>query len=657
MPANSVSTIAIYRDVSAVAAVKLSVQETGVRVRAIPSGSTTVALPASPFPNDGDSYEVIDADGSCGPANLVIVTPTAGTTIRGAGAFPLAAPFASARFTFDAAADAWTVAYIAGSSAPGLGDALWIEVAPGSTFAPTSDQVFLSCNTGGAQTTINLPSLATATDGQVVLVKCAAAMVSPVIVTAAAGTTIEQMNAPGTFNQSTWLPIQGQSAFFKYDKSAHQWKGWASYAAAAGAEGTPGYNSQWYANTAIAIDPQNVLALDSNTGLPGSPLASFAEAVRRYGSIEPEMPFGQNLLVELVSSQNPGTDAIFFSPKMSGGGQAVLLGTLIPNGAPFSPATVTAKNRATPQLLVLNTVPAGVVAKNLLQNTTSALRGWAFVDNVAATNATMSQPVANSSITTVGIPVLTEDNAWANTDTYQAYTLPLCNLKAWRPTGGDLSAGGVGGGGWVQFVEVADSSGAANSEYPMLCDSAVAVFSACRFDGRLHVSMLNGRGQGAYVIGCDVAGQCTVFLGNPEAYAGIMRAGLIVQAGRPVVDGDIVIHISWAWNAAFPTVGAMYSDGPGTVQGGSVMGVSTAVWGTTAITVNPGSAYFNNSGTTFALSLLTTGALKLGTSTTGSFFTPGTGLWTSAINITPANLDTNNGLQNPQTGARFCNPN
>lgn len=33
------------------------------------------------------------------------------------------------------------------------------------------------------------------------------------------------------------------------------------------------------------------------------------------------------------------------------------------------------------------------------------------------------------------------------------------------------------------------------------------------------------------------------------------------------------------------------------------------------------------------------------------------GVWTDGVTITAANLDTNNGLQDPATGARFCNLN
>jgi hypothetical protein len=45
----------------------------------------------------------------------------------------------------------------------------------------------------------------------------------------------------------------------------------------------------------------------------------------------------------------------------------------------------------------------------------------------------------------------------------------------------------------------------------------------------------------------------------------------------------------------------------------------------------------------------------MGTSTTGTKYAAG--VWADGITITPANLDTNDGLQAPLTGARFCNVN
>jgi len=431
------------------------------------------------------------------------------------------------------------------------------------------------------------------------------------------------------------------------------------------APGTSGYNPAWFAFTDVFWDPAGgVGGSDANSGnVIGSPVLTWAEIQRRYGAAAVIFIAAQNLLVHQLSSQVANVDPVQLDAMVANGSQIVLLGTPIANGGTFSPATVTAKNKATPTNLVLNTVPGGVVGKNLIQNTTSALKGWAFVDVVGGGNATVSQPVANSSITTVGMPTLTEDTAWVNTDTYQAFTLPLCNLKLWRAHGGDASAGGVAGGAWVQFVEIVDSSGSGASEFPLVADAAVTVFSACRFDTRVHASVFGGRGSSAYLIGCDVAGQLVLESGGMQVFGGVLRSGLSQTGGQLSLDGDAILHSSVNFNGGgLLNIGSVFGDGTMLVQGGAVAkcnqvtaGGATTLWGSIAVTVDPSSAYWNASGTTWALTLLTSGALKLGANTTGSFFTPGTGLWTSAINITAANLDTNNGLQNPQTGARFCN--
>jgi hypothetical protein len=109
MARNNRNQIAIYRDVSAVVAVALSPQENGVRVRQVQGPTTTVSLPSDAFPNDGDSYEIIDADGSSSPANQLRIVPPAGTTIRGGAFFAIQSPFESATVTFDASHDEWLV--------------------------------------------------------------------------------------------------------------------------------------------------------------------------------------------------------------------------------------------------------------------------------------------------------------------------------------------------------------------------------------------------------------------------------------------------------------------------------------------------------------------------------------------------------------------
>jgi hypothetical protein len=136
LPSNSTTAIAVYRDATAIAAVALSAQETGVRVRQCPAPSCTIKLPSPPpgdKPNDGDSYRVQDADGSCNPTHEIVIVPPAGTTIRGGGSFALSAAFASALVTFDQAADDWTVDEGGGALLPSLlGSAKNVTLAPSS---------------------------------------------------------------------------------------------------------------------------------------------------------------------------------------------------------------------------------------------------------------------------------------------------------------------------------------------------------------------------------------------------------------------------------------------------------------------------------------------------------------------------------------------
>ena len=104
-----------------------------------------------------------------------------------------------------------------------------------------------------------------------------------------------------------------------------------------------------------------------------------------------------------------------------------------------------------------------------------------------------------------------------------------------------------------------------------------------------------------------------------------------------------------------------FSDGTLSTFGAGTFVAAGFVWGSFAVTLGPGGRYVNLTGSTFVLkALLTSGALTLGTKTTGSYYTSSTGLWVGAITLTPANIDTNNStigsggaLVEPSTGAGF----
>src|ERR1700685_576267 len=95
------------------------------------------------------------------------------------------------------------------------------------------------------------------------------------------------------------------------------------------APGTPSWNPGWYAMTDIYWDPSGANGgNDGNSGAVGSPVLTFAEITRRYGSTRPRLNQGQSTTIHLLSSQTSDVDTVFFEPYVSGGGQITMDGTL-----------------------------------------------------------------------------------------------------------------------------------------------------------------------------------------------------------------------------------------------------------------------------------------------------------------------------------------
>jgi hypothetical protein len=114
MPKNNQQLIASYQEAVGVDVAALSTQDTGIRLRQIPGGTqgspvgTQVFLPPDD-PGDGDTYEIIDADGSCNGLAPMIVTAPTGTLIANVvNTIELVFPEINARFTYEAEFKNWT---------------------------------------------------------------------------------------------------------------------------------------------------------------------------------------------------------------------------------------------------------------------------------------------------------------------------------------------------------------------------------------------------------------------------------------------------------------------------------------------------------------------------------------------------------------------
>jgi hypothetical protein len=410
------------------------------------------------------------------------------------------------------------------------------------------------------------------------------------------------------------------------------------------APGTPAYNPAWYTLTDVYWDP--TAGNDTNTGMVGSPLLTFAEIVRRYGSAAPTFNAGQSVTIHKLTGQAAGVDPVFFQPKLSGGGQAVLLDTLIVVSAAFVGGAVTAKVRGAPGTrLQVAAMPAGTAAGMLVFNQTRG--SYAFIDSMAGAVATMQQPLTTAALTTVGSPNIgpgSEDNTWATGDTLVVYNCSPLNLESWRPIGSDVSSGGTICTGWVQFSRILDPSGNTTSSYAHVADCGVSVLSACRVDGSVSMDISasspagpTGADGGVYMMGCTVLGALSILGAEAVFCGGGVVVDTFVANGGALLRLDCTIHGALILQGGYSTVDSTFCDGSISVNGGD-LSYSVALWGSYTLTVNPRSAVINNTGLTWALTLLTAQTIS---------FEGGTA-------VTPASLDTDGGLAMPLLGAGFC---
>lgn len=402
---------------------------------------------------------------------------------------------------------------------------------------------------------------------------------------------------------------------------------------------------------------------DEAAGTVGLPVKHFAEITRRLGNTNaPVMPYGQSITVHQLTAQPANTDPVFFEPKLSGGGQAILLSTLIVLQTAFVGGAVTAKVKGGPGTrLQVAAMPAGVAAKQLLFNQTR--NSYAFIDAMAGAVATVQQPIAAAGLTTPNVPAPVEDNTWTTGDTFIVYDCPLLNLGLWSPVAIDENVGASKASiGWVQFARIADSSGTIASIYGHVNRAVANVLSCCRVDARLVISSVSGRGSQAYVIGCTMASICEAQSGGSLIFGGGIAGGYQSVGGAANLQGNVAIHGVSVIAASQVTITAAFCDNIITVQGALIiLNAAGALWGSVSINNGPGGVVMNQNGpaTTWVQTLLTSGTLQFGSSVgTGSAYV-GAGVFTDGISLTPANIDAGGaggpGLVDLKTGARFCN--
>ena len=310
-------------------------------------------------------------------------------------------------------------------------------------------------------------------------------------------------------------------------------------------------------------------------------------------------------------------------------------------------------------------MPAGTAANDYVFNSTR--NSYAYIDSMAVAVATMQQPMTAACLTTVqALPTPAADDTWATGDTLVIYTPPLCNLKRWRGVSTDF-VGAAQSVTWTQWVNVADSSGTGNSCYVYVADGATH-WSGVLSSTRVHITAFGGRGP-IDIIGCSFlqAVLCvnaqSGFFGGASKVAFNSTASVVASGYAFMLHGTVTIGGSGIGAlSGCLTVGAgnlgIFSDAAWTVSFGNIgLTVTPAIWGSYSMTLIGPAVVYAETGVPFATGLVTTGAFKFGTKTTGSAYV-GAGVMTDGINLTPANMDAGAaggaGLQDPLTGARFC---
>lgn len=382
---------------------------------------------------------------------------------------------------------------------------------------------------------------------------------------------------------------------------------------------------------------------------------------QRWGTTQPILP--QTTTMHVLSSETVGQESVVLEPIMTSGSNFVVLGSLATAGAAFSPSGVTHKVRASPgTLLQLSGMPAGASAGQLVLNVTN--QSYAFIDSIAGGVAVMTQPLTAGPLTTVtnpagGIPYV-EDDAWLIGNTYQRYNLPQLNLKVFDIYGGDSNSAFTTTVAWMQFVHVVDDTGLvgysnfvprplAGMQMELSTDWIDPYFiyddSGEPYSPDDANCYLNGGAQhlGATMIGGSMN---TALPGNSNEFW-----------KEATIDGDAIVHAdSGAKGSPYDIFGYVYIDADMDVAHGGTILLENAFFGGNQLW-GPGDVNLNGNGSSFQAtgtygSSVTVSSLEITGLTTGSAYQRGR--WFDGISLTPANIDTWSGLQNPLTSAMFA---
>lgn len=434
-------------------------------------------------------------------------------------------------------------------------------------------------------------------------------------------------------------PIDAHLQAAGYQLPASDGRVW-SYTAAANGEGEL-QKLNW------EVDPSNVtgIASDDATGLPGAPLLTQNEILRRWG-----LAYYQNGLngdvagdptVISFASGHPGvTDFAAWTPKLNqipgaSGGFLILRALPAARTVEFTGTlnTVTPKSHAGNNALeaTFTTVTGAMAAGLYLVNNTrggSVARAWR---NSAGTWV-LSQPLQAYAFPSFLVPV-TPDNGWTSGDSITGYLLPSVNVSDF---------GAIPNG----------STNATNAPFALLYNLRIAQ-GLFQFSGIgiilesdvttqanfVLTSKLGCNFQNAYVVPSVIGGETAGFTFVAGAIGSTDPSNSSIGcSGRGTFSTDAIIGVNMAvQNAALENVyldsGIVLSTDGFSQQVG--LGAGTSLYGPGQLNCRSGTFRYVAGAVDLQLA-----ALQCGGSATGYSQATAAGVtsWHGGISITPANL-------------------
>ena len=179
-------------------------------------------------------------------------------------------------------------------------------------------------------------------------------------------------------------------------------------------------------------------------------------------------------------------------------------------------------------------------------------------------------------------------------------------------------------------------------------------------DSYLHVysvvtGNVGGEKSGAFYV--DTGNALGMTISSGSIVGGFTNGDPVILEAEGLIDGDHIASAGASSRDASSFVGlanvsvAYAGHGSTTTVLSPFWYASAALWGTGHTSLFNGAVLAIGSSDTFATQLILTGGSFLDGASTGTSYAAG--VWTDGVALTAANMDADNGLQNPRTGSKY----